>query len=123
MTVVPGATVQLGAVCAGEVFGSHRRISDATKLVDTPAALTVLMSFVSKLIDCGVFIGPLVSSGRAVGTGESWHIAPSTRAPVAVPINSHSELEVTVCGLERRQSLCIPPLGTRPIINSPKPFA
>jgi hypothetical protein len=77
LIVVPGATVQFGATSGVEAFGSHSRIVVATKSALTPPMLTVLMSFVRRLIDCEVFNGPDVSSGIAVGTGSPWHIAPS----------------------------------------------
>ena len=77
LSVEPGATVQFGAASGVEAFGSHSRIVVATKSALTPPMLTVLMSFVRRLIDCAVFNGPEVSSGSAVGTGLSWHIAPS----------------------------------------------
>jgi hypothetical protein len=69
LIVVPGATVQFGATSGVEAFGLHSRIVVASKFALTPPILTVLISFVRRLIDCAVFKGPVVSSGSAVGTG------------------------------------------------------
>ena len=68
MTVDPGATVQFGGTC--EVVGLHSRIVVGTKFEVVPAAVKGVVSFVNTFFVCGVFNGPTVVSGKAVGLGE-----------------------------------------------------
>ena len=68
MTVDPGATVQFGGTC--EVVGLQRRIVDGTRLEVVPEAVRGVVSFVKTFFVCGVFKGPTVVSGKAVGFGE-----------------------------------------------------
>jgi hypothetical protein len=68
VTVDPGATVQFGGTC--EVVGLQRRIVVGTKFEVVPAAVKGVVSFVNTFFVCGVFNGPTVVSGKAVGLGE-----------------------------------------------------
>ena len=118
MIVVPGVTVQVGAVSAGFELGSHKRTVVASKFVVAPAVLTVLMSFVNKFIDCGVSNGPEVTSGCAVGTGTSLHMAPSTGAVPKSNIFAKLDDAVAIAGLVIRYADL---LGST-TITSPNPL-
>ena len=96
---MPGATVQLGATSAGFEFGLQRRIEEASKFVETPAALIVFTSFVKRFTDCAVLSGPDVVSGWAVGTGTSLHMAPSTGSVPKSNIFTKLDEALAVAGL------------------------
>ena len=80
------------------------------------------MSFVNTFFVCGVFKGPTVVSGKAVGFGELWHIAPSSELSGTGNIKVKSAVPATADGLLVRYKVRVKDEPAGETMTSPKPF-